>query len=45
VADRVIFMAEGKIIEEAPPQQFFSHPQHETTRNFLGQILNSQHAH
>lgn len=45
VADRVIFMAEGKIIEEAPPQQFFSNPQHETTRNFLGQILNSQHAH
>ncbi len=45
VADRVIFMAKGKIIEEAPPQQFFSNPQHETTRNFLGQILNSQHAH
>ena len=45
VADRVIFMAEGRIIEEAPPQQFFSNPQHETTRNFLGQILNSQHAH
>ena len=44
VADRVIFMAEGKIIEQAPPQQFFSNPQHETTRNFLGQILNSQHA-
>jgi polar amino acid transport system ATP-binding protein len=45
VADRVIFMANGKIIEEAPPQQFFSNPQNETTRNFLGQILNSQHAH
>ncbi|MBA3057277.1 amino acid ABC transporter ATP-binding protein [Rhodoferax sp.] len=45
VADRVIFMANGQIIEEAPPQQFFSNPQHETTRNFLGQILNSQHAH
>jgi polar amino acid transport system ATP-binding protein len=45
VADRVIFMANGQIIEQAPPQQFFSHPQHETTRNFLGQILNSQHAH
>ncbi len=45
VADRVIFMANGKIIEEAPPQQFFSNPKHETTRNFLGQILNSQHAH
>ncbi|MDD2882373.1 MAG: amino acid ABC transporter ATP-binding protein [Rhodoferax sp.] len=45
VADRVIFMANGKVIEEAPPQQFFSNPQHETTRSFLGQILNSQHAH
>ena len=45
VADRVIFMANGRIIEQAPPQQFFSKPQHETTRNFLGQILTSQHAH
>jgi len=45
VADRVIFMADGQIIEQAPPQQFFSNPQHETTRNFLGQILSAQHAH
>lgn len=45
VADRVIFMADGRIIEEAPPEQFFSNPQHEKTRNFLGQILKSQHAH
>ena len=45
VADRVIFMADGRIIEQAPPQQFFSNPQNEKTRNFLGQILNSQHAH
>jgi polar amino acid transport system ATP-binding protein len=43
VADRVIFMAGGKIIEEAPPEQFFARPQHETTRAFLGQILSSQH--
>ena len=42
VADRVIFMADGRIIEQAPPQQFFSNPQHEITRNFLGQILSSQ---
>ncbi|MEO7400501.1 MAG: amino acid ABC transporter ATP-binding protein, partial [Polaromonas sp.] len=34
VADRVIFMADGKIIEQAPPQQFFSNPQNEKTRNF-----------
>ncbi len=46
VADRVIFMADGRIIEQAPPHQFFSRPQHEITRNFLGQILSSQqHAH
>lgn len=45
VADRVIFMAHGKIIEEAPPQEFFAHPKNEMTRNFLGQVLNAQHAH
>ena len=45
VADRVIFMANGKIVEQAPPQQFFNHPQHEITRNFLGQILNAPHTH
>src|SRR5690606_17790885 len=33
VADRVIFMAEGTIIEQATPEQFFSHPSHEKTRN------------
>jgi polar amino acid transport system ATP-binding protein len=43
VADRVIFMADGRIVEEAPPQQFFTAPQHEKTRNFLGQILSSHH--
>ncbi|MGP1614728.1 MAG: amino acid ABC transporter ATP-binding protein [Pollutimonas bauzanensis] len=41
VADRVIFMADGAIIEQASPQQFFSNPQNEKTRSFLGQILNS----
>jgi polar amino acid transport system ATP-binding protein len=41
VADRVIFMADGRIVEQAPPQQFFTNPQHEKTRNFLGQILSS----
>jgi polar amino acid transport system ATP-binding protein len=44
VADRVIFMAAGKIVEQAPPEEFFLHPKHETTRNFLGQILSSAHA-
>lgn len=41
VADSVIFMADGKIVEQAPPAQFFAHPQHEKTRTFLGQILSS----
>jgi len=41
VADRVIFMADGEVIEQASPDQFFDHPQHEKTRSFLGQILNS----
>jgi polar amino acid transport system ATP-binding protein len=43
VADRVIFMAEGRIVEEAPPEEFFAHPKHEKTRQFLGQILSSHH--
>jgi polar amino acid transport system ATP-binding protein len=39
VADRVIFMASGAIVEEAPPAEFFSNPSHERTRKFLGEIL------
>lgn len=39
VADRVIFMASGAIVEEAPPAEFFSNPKHERTRKFLGEIL------
>ncbi len=44
VADRVIFMADGRIVEQAPPAQFFGNPQHETTRKFLGQVLRSTDA-
>jgi polar amino acid transport system ATP-binding protein len=43
VADRVIFMADGRIVEQAPPQQFFTAPQHEKTKKFLGQNLSSHH--
>jgi general L-amino acid transport system ATP-binding protein len=39
VADRVIFMDEGAIVEINRPEAFFSAPQHERTRAFLGQIL------
>ena len=40
VADRVIFMDEGEIIEENNPDDFFLNPQHERTKLFLSQILN-----
>ncbi len=40
VADRVIFMDGGEIIEENSPQHFFDNPQHDRTRLFLSQILN-----
>ncbi|HNU18823.1 MAG TPA: amino acid ABC transporter ATP-binding protein, partial [Hydrogenophilus thermoluteolus] len=40
VADRVIFMDKGEIVEEAPPEVFFTNPQNERTKQFLGQILN-----
>ena len=39
VANRVIFMDEGQIIEENDPHEFFDNPQHERTKLFLSQIL------
>ena len=39
VADRVIFMDQGEIVEENTPDAFFDHPQHERTKLFLSQIL------
>ena len=39
VADRVIFMDAGRIVESAAPETFFSNPQHARTREFLAQIL------
>jgi polar amino acid transport system ATP-binding protein len=41
VADRVIFMAGGTIIEEGPPADFFKNAKHPRTRQFLGEILSS----
>ena len=40
VADRVIFMDGGEIIEENNPEEFFNNPQNERTQLFLSQILN-----
>lgn len=39
VADRVIFMDNGCIVEEGPPSQIFSSPQHERTKCFLEKVL------
>ncbi|MEN8831454.1 MAG: amino acid ABC transporter ATP-binding protein [Pacificibacter sp.] len=39
VADRVIFMDAGEIIEESDPETFFTSPANERTRNFLDQVL------
>lgn len=39
VADRVIFMDHGQIIEEGTPEHFFTNPQHDRTKLFLSQIL------
>jgi len=40
VADRVIFMDRGEIVEQAPPEEFFANPKSDRTKLFLSQILN-----
>ncbi len=39
VANRIIFMDEGKIVESAPPDKFFNNPESDRTKLFLSQIL------
>ncbi len=39
VANRIVFMDEGQIVEANAPEEFFAHPQHERTKLFLSQIL------
>ena len=39
VADRIVFMSDGQIIEEGTPDHFFDHPQNERVKQFLGKIL------
>ncbi|WP_437612070.1 L-cystine ABC transporter ATP-binding protein TcyN [Erwinia sp. V71] len=41
VADRAIFMDQGKIVEQGPAKQLFSHPQQARTRQFLDKFLNN----
>ncbi|WP_430742220.1 amino acid ABC transporter ATP-binding protein [Bacillus atrophaeus] len=40
VADRIVFIDEGKILEEAPPAEFYASPREERARLFLSRILN-----
>jgi general L-amino acid transport system ATP-binding protein len=39
VADRIVFMDRGRILEEAAPAEFFANPRHERTRDFLAKVL------
>lgn len=39
VADRIIFMDDGKIIEEGTPQEFFANPKSQRTKDFLAKVL------
>ena len=39
VADRVIFMADGQILEEGAPEEFFERPKNERLKSFLGKII------
>ena len=38
-ANRVVFMSEGRIVEEATPEEFFTHPKSDRAKDFLGKIL------
>lgn len=39
VGTRIVFMDEGRILEEAPPKEFFEHPKHERAKEFLSKVL------
>jgi glutamate transport system ATP-binding protein len=39
-ADRVVFMSDGAIVEDATPADFFANPRSERAKDFLGKILN-----
>ena len=39
-AHRVVFMADGSIVEDATPDEFFTSPRSERAKDFLGKILN-----
>ena len=39
-ADRIVFLANGEIVEQATPDEFFSNPKSDRAKDFLGKILN-----
>ena len=39
VGDRVLFMDEGKLVEEGPPEEIFTHPNHPRLQDFLSKVL------
>jgi polar amino acid transport system ATP-binding protein len=39
IADRIVFLDSGQILEQGAPKEFFDHPEHERTRQFLERIL------
>jgi glutamate transport system ATP-binding protein len=39
VANRVVFLSDGQIVEQAPPEQFFTNPKSDRAKDFLGKIL------
>ena len=38
VADRILFMEDGVIVEDAPPEEFFEHPKNERIRKFIRKV-------
>ncbi|MNH48426.1 Glutamine transport ATP-binding protein GlnQ [compost metagenome] len=38
-ADRVIFMADGQIVEQATPEEFFTNPKSDRAKDFLGKLI------
>ena len=39
VGDRIVFMADGQILEEKNPQEFFENPEHPRLKDFLAKVL------
>ncbi|HZG83180.1 MAG TPA: ATP-binding cassette domain-containing protein, partial [Brevibacillus sp.] len=40
ICNQIVFMAEGRIVEVAPPAEFFSNPKTDRAQDFLGKVLN-----